>query len=131
MTSTKAELTHSDWQESKSCEAEGHGLASMHCRYHYTGPVDGESTFEGAICYLGNTGGYTGYELFTGSIEGHRGTCVLRSVGGFAPDAVSAELEVVPESGTGELTGLRGGGRMHFPMDAKQGTIELDWTLEA
>ncbi|WP_020500271.1 DUF3224 domain-containing protein [Sciscionella marina] len=131
MASTKAKLTHSDWQESKSCEAEGHALAPMHCRYHYTGPVDGESTFEGVICYLGDTGSYTGYELFTGSIEGRRGTCVLRSVGGFAPDAVDAELEVVPDSGTGGLTGLRGGGRMRFPMDAEQGTIELDWILEA
>lgn len=130
MTSTKAEFTHSDWKESKSCEADGHALSPMHSRYHYTGSLEGESVFEGVISYLGDTGSYTGYELFTGGIEGRQGSCVLRSVGGFAPDAVHAELEVVPGSGTGALTGLRGGGRMHFPMNASRGTIELDWALE-
>lgn len=131
MTIAKARFTSSEWQESKACEAGGHSLASMQDRYHYTGELSGASSSAGVICYLGETGMFTGYELFTGTLAGHEGTCVLRSNGGFAPDAVFADLEVVPGSGTAQLRGLTGSGRMRFEMGAEHGTIELDWKLEA
>lgn len=131
MTITKATFTSSEWQESKVCEASTHTLASMGDRYRYAGELDGESSAAGVICYLGDTGAFTGYELFTGTLAGYEGTFALRSNGGFPPDAVFAELEVVPGSGTAQLRGLTGSGRMRFEMGAEHGTIELDWKLEA
>lgn len=131
MTITKATFTSSEWQESKVCEAGGHSLANMQDRYHYTGELSGASGSVGVICYLGDTGAFTGYELFTGTLAGYEGTFALRSNGGFAPDAVFAELEVVPGSGTAQLRGLTGSGKMRFEMGAEHGTIELDWKLEA
>lgn len=111
------------------CEVDGHALSHMTDRYRYAGQLCGTSNTTATICYLGKTGAFTGYELFTGALAGHAGTFAIRAHGGFSPEEVHADLEIVPGSGTGQLRGLRGSGRMRFPMGAEHGTLELDWTL--
>lgn len=50
-------------------------------------------------------------EILSGSLDGREGTFVVEERGSFGTDGtVYCSFEVVPGSGTGELTGLRGTG---------------------
>jgi hypothetical protein len=123
----KATMTHKDWTENETSAADGNKLATVHSRYDYTGGLTGSSAADAIITYLASgNGDFCGYELFTGEVDGRAGSFVLRSLGGFEPDAVRADLEIVPDSGTGELTKLRGSGTMYFAMGVENGTVELD-----
>jgi hypothetical protein len=52
--------------------------------------------------------GYVAMELVSGTLEGRTGTFVLQHSGRRDRGAMSLDLQVVADSGTGELTGLRG-----------------------
>lgn len=123
----KATMTHTDWTERETSSADGDKLATVHSRYHYDGALAGESQADTIIAYLAaGDGNFCGYELFTGEVDGRAGSFAIRSLGRFTKEAVEADLEVVPGSATGKLTGLRGSGTMYFAMGAENGTVELD-----
>ena len=52
--------------------------------------------------------GYVAMELVDGMLDGRRGTFVLQHSGTMTRGAPHLVLGVVPDSGTGELAGLRG-----------------------
>ena len=52
--------------------------------------------------------GYVAIELVTGSLAGRAGSFVLQHSGTMRRDAPTLALAVVPDSGTGELTGVSG-----------------------
>ena len=52
--------------------------------------------------------GYVAIERVTGALAGRTGTFVLQHVGAMARGQLELHVTVVPDSGTGELTGLRG-----------------------
>ncbi len=52
--------------------------------------------------------GYVAMEQVTGALGGREGTFVLQHSGTMTRGAASLTLTVVPDSGTGELTGLTG-----------------------
>ena len=53
---------------------------------------------------------YTGFERFTGALDGRQGTFVLRHVATAVDGDQSLSWTVLPGSGTGELRGIRGEG---------------------
>lgn len=52
--------------------------------------------------------GYVAMELVDGTLDGRRGSFVLQHSGTMTRGAASLVLGVVPDSGTGDLAGLRG-----------------------
>lgn len=84
------------------------GISHAEVGYTYTGAVEGTSRM---ACLLGYRGGddlVLGLERFTGSIDGHEGSCVFRHTGHHDSSSVRGRLEVVPGMGTGGLENLRG-----------------------
>lgn len=78
----------------------------------FTGDVDGEGHVEYLMMYAGDgSATFVGLERITGRIGGKSGTFVLQRTGIFEGGQAKESYSVVPGSGTGELSGLRGEGR--------------------
>jgi Protein of unknown function (DUF3224) len=72
---------------------------------------------------------FVGIERVSGSVGGRSGTFLLQDQGTLKGTTVSGEWFVVPGSGTGELTGLRGEGG--FTAELGQGAdITLEYWFE-
>ena len=73
---------------------------------------DLEATSQGQMLTAGTeiegSAGYVAIERVRGTLHGRRGTFALQHSGTMARGAPSLTIRVVPDSGTGELTGLSG-----------------------
>jgi Protein of unknown function (DUF3224) len=84
------------------------GLSRAEVAYTYTGQVEGTSA---AVYLLGYRNGddlVLALERFTGSVDGHEGSCVFQHTGSHDASSVRGRLQVVPGLGTGDLRELRG-----------------------
>ena len=88
-------------------------MTAAHVVYRYRGSIEGESITEYLMSYRPDgTGVYVGLERIAGSVGGRAGSFVLQHTGTFAQHGVTGTFQVVPESGTGDLRGLRGEGKL-------------------
>jgi hypothetical protein len=73
---------------------------------------DLEATSQGEMLAAGTSvegsAGYVAIERVNGTLRGHRGSFVLQHSGTMTRGAPQLIITVVPDSGTGELTGLAG-----------------------
>jgi hypothetical protein len=73
---------------------------------------DLEATSRGEMLMAGTavagSAGYVAMERVSGALHGHTGTFVLQHSGTMNRGAAELSVSVVPDSGTGELEGLRG-----------------------
>lgn len=85
------------------------------------GLVEGEGRQSLMVFYRGGTraaggsGEWVGLDMITGTIDGRTGSFAVRQRGSFTAsegDDWSGTAEIVPNSGTGDLAGLRGEGRV-------------------
>lgn len=76
----------------------------------FSGELSGESKGEmlSTLAPVPGSAGYVAIELFTGTLAGRRGSFVLQHFGTRSQGDSFLLLEVVPDSGTGELIGLAG-----------------------
>lgn len=76
----------------------------------WSGEIAGES--EGVMLSAGDpstgTAGYVAIETFNGTIAGRAGSLAFQQFGTMLGEAVELRYEIVPGSGSGELTGLVG-----------------------
>ncbi|MET8122463.1 DUF3224 domain-containing protein [Micromonospora sp. NPDC005189] len=89
------------------------GFATM--RKTFTGEIDGrsETLFTAAFDASTGTGTYVAMESFEGGIAGHAGTFnFVHSATTTGENRQAEFLAIVPTSGTGDLTGIRGSGGM-------------------
>jgi hypothetical protein len=85
------------------------GLTVAEVGYTYTGDLEGTGALRYLIAYMPDAAApVLGLERFTGSVDGHEGSCVLRHTGSQDAGSVAARIEVVPWMGTGGLERLRG-----------------------
>ena len=98
------------WDEEAYDEREGTKLARARVSKTFRGDVEGASTTDLLLAYGAEEGSaaYVGFERVVGSIHGHRGSFVLHHTATSSPEGRSATWSVVPDTGTGELRGLRG-----------------------
>jgi len=91
--------------------ADGVDVMKVHVEESFNGDIEGEgvATFLQAARADGSAS-FVGMERVTGTVAGKKGSFLLQDVGTVEGDVVSGEWFVVPGSGTGELTGLRGTG---------------------
>jgi hypothetical protein len=110
-----------------------HAVARASFTTTFAGDIEGESTCCLLLSYVGGeaekpetmVGPYVGYEQVTGSLDGRMGTFVLEARGAHSGGVATTEVCVVPESGTGDLAGLRGEGS--YAAAAMEYTMKLDY----
>lgn len=91
--------------------AEGPALVRIHVEESFSGDIEGDGVVEFLqVSGADGSASFVGVERVTGRVAGRSGTFVLQDAGTVEGDVVSGEWFVVPGSGTGELTGLRGTG---------------------
>jgi hypothetical protein len=102
------------WDEQTYAELdEGRKLSRAHVTQAYSGGIEGNGEVEWLMCYRPDgTASFVGLERITGRVGELSGTFVLESAGTFDGREASADMSVVPGSGTEELSGLRGTGTL-------------------
>jgi hypothetical protein len=86
------------------------GLGRMLLDKEFTGPLEGTSTGQmlAAGTEVKGSAAYVALERVSGTLEGKRGTFHLQHTGVMNRGEGTLNITVVPDSGTGELTGLSG-----------------------
>jgi Protein of unknown function (DUF3224) len=89
---------------------EGATLGRMSIDKQFRGDLEAASKGEmlSAMTATKGSAGYVAIEAVTGTLNGRRGTFVLQHTGSMDRATPSLSVSVVPDSGTGELIGLRG-----------------------
>ena len=95
----------------------------------FDGDLKGVSTGEILMCSAEDgSAAYTVMERFEGELRGRTGTFVLLHGATHTPNETSRALgQIVPNSGTSELAGIRG--TVEFKADENGKNIILDFTL--
>lgn len=109
---------------------EGPALLRIHVEESFGGDIEGEGVAEFLqTARPDGSASFVGIERVTGTLAGRQGTFLLQDAGTVAGNVVSGEWFVVPRSGTGELTGLRGTGG--FRANLGEGAqVHLDYWFE-
>ena len=73
------------------------------------------------------SGAYVAIDQVTGALHGRQGTFMLQHMGTMKQGASTLVIEVVPDSGTGELAGLEG--KLLIRIDNKRHFYDFDYSL--
>lgn len=103
------------------------GRASFDKRFH--GPLTATSQVQMLAARTPTPGsaGYVALERITGSLEGKSGTFVVVHLGLMDRGAQSLRIDVVPDSGTGALAGIKG--QMKIRIEGGQHFYDLEYAL--
>jgi hypothetical protein len=84
--------------------------ARMLLEKRYQGHLEaqGSGTMLSTMTTVKGSAGYVAMERVTGTLHGRRGSFVLQHSGVMTRGAQSLTVVIVPDSGTGELTGISG-----------------------
>src|SRR5687767_15209122 len=110
---TTATFELKSWDEKPYEELDGGAkLTRASVVLSYKGDIEGEGKIEFLMMYPEEKyASYVGLERIVGSLGGRKGSFVLQHTGTFKGGIADSKLLVVPDSGTDELSGLRGEGR--------------------
>ena len=75
----------------------------------------------------GSSGGYVALEIVTGTLKGHTGTFVLEHSATMNRGVPQLSITVIPDSGTGQLTGLAG--KMNINIADGKHSYDFEYTL--
>jgi len=109
---------------------EGMKLGRMSIDKTFRGDLVGTSIGEmlSAMTTVKGSAGYVAIEQVSGSLAGKKGNFVLQHFGTMDNGESRLVLEVVPDSGSGQLVGLSG--KMTIKVDAGRHYYEFDYELE-
>jgi hypothetical protein len=93
---------------------------------------DLEATSKGTMLAAGtgaknSSGGYVALEIVTGTLKGRTGTFILQHTGTMTHGIPNLSVTIVPDSGTGQLTGITGTMTINIA-DGKH-SYDLEYTL--
>jgi len=105
------------------------GRMSIEKQYHgdLEGPAKGEMITAAGIA-VKESAAYSAVERVSGTLQGKKGSFALQHTGIMTRGTPSLNVTVVPDSGTGELTGLTG--RMDIIIEGKQHSYVLDYEIK-
>jgi hypothetical protein len=114
---------------SELTEAAGVGRLSLDKHFH--GPLEGPSRGEmlALMTEVQGSGVYVAIERFTGTLEGRAGSFALHHTGIMEKGTPTLSVNVVPDSGTGELAGISG--RMRIVIEGGKHSYEFEYNLDA
>jgi hypothetical protein len=102
-----------DWEEKPYNEVEGEPkLTRAVVKQTYQGDIAGEGSLEYLMVYTDISVTYVGLERVIGSIADRRGSFTLKLTGVYEDGEAKTTCSVVPGSGTGDLVGLVGTGKV-------------------
>jgi Protein of unknown function (DUF3224) len=110
--------------------ADGPNLVEIHVSEIFSGDIEGE----GIVRFLqairaDDSASFVGIERVNARINGKQGTFLFQDAGTLEGNLVKGEWFVIPGSGTGELTGLRGEGGFEAEL-GQHASITLDYWFE-
>jgi Protein of unknown function (DUF3224) len=110
-------------------KAEGTTLGRMTLDKQFHGDL--EATSKGEMLYAGTSvkgsAGYVAIERVSGTLHGRTGTFILQHTGTMTRGVPELSVTVVPDSGTGQLTGLAG--KMTINIADGKHSYDFDYTL--
>ena len=108
----------------------GPDLVEIHVTETFGGDIEGEGVvrFLQAVREDGSAS-FVGVERVTGSVGGRKGTFLLQDEGTLEGSIVKGDWFVIPGSGTGDLSGLRGEGGFEAEL-GQHASITLDYWFE-
>jgi hypothetical protein len=108
----------------------GPDLVEIHVTETLRGDIEGEGVvrFLQAIRKDGSAS-FVGVERVTGSVGGRKGTFLLQDEGTLEDSTAKGDWFVIPGSGTGDLSGLRGDGGFEAEL-GQPASIWLDYWFE-
>lgn len=117
-------------QKPDNPQAEGAGLGRMSIDKQFHGDLAARSQGEMLAVHTDVQGsaGYVALERVSGTLHGRRGGFVLQHGGTMERGAATLHVGVVPDSGSGELVGLRGS--MRIVVADGRHSYEFDYTLD-
>jgi hypothetical protein len=109
---------------------EGNSLGRNLLEKKFHGDLEGTSKGEmlTAMSPVKGSGTYVAVERFSGKLHGRDGTFMLHHLGTMTRGSPSLAVTVVPDSGTGALTGLMG--KMAITVTPEKHTYDFEYTLE-
>ncbi|MFK8161615.1 MAG: DUF3224 domain-containing protein [Lewinella sp.] len=112
-----------------SSHTEGTILGRMSIDKEFKGALTATSQGEmlTGMTALKTSAGYVAIEKVTGSVDGKEGTFVLQHFGIMAGNESRLMLEVIPDSGTGALTGISG--EMEIINESGQHSYVFDYSI--
>ncbi|MGD9092142.1 MAG: DUF3224 domain-containing protein [Anaerolineales bacterium] len=115
--------------DSYALGSEGINLSRMSIRKTFRGDLEGKSHGEmlSVTTSIQGSAGYVAIEQVEGILLGKSGTFVLQHFGIMSHGENQLILEVVPDSGTGQLVSLSG--KMTFIIEDSQHMYEFDYSL--
>ena len=118
------------WDEEPYDEREGTKLARVRVAKPFHGDVEGVSPTDLLLASGAEEGSaaYVGFERVVGSIHGRTGNFILHHTATMSSDGRSATWSVVPDTGTGDLSGLRGEAEISIGPDGGH-SFSLDYDL--
>lgn len=124
-------FTVDNWEEEAFDERAGAKLSRAHLTKTFHGDIEGTSTTDilMAVPPVAGSAAYVGFERLVGRLHGREGSVVFHHSAIASDDAPAAPWTVVRDSGTGELTGLRGVGQLTVGADGGH-SFTLDYELE-
>lgn len=110
-------------------QAEGAKLSRMSSDKWYHGDLDGKGQGEmlASPPDAKGSGAYVAIERVTGKLKGRSGSFLLQHSGVMTRGVGQLSITVVPDSGTGELTGLSG--KMNIIIENGKHSYEFDYSL--
>lgn len=110
-------------------EADGVSLSRARFDKRFAGPLDATSEVHMLAARTPHEGsaGYVAVERITGALEGRRGSFVVLHMGLMRRGEDELRVVIVPDSGTGDLTGIAG--TMQIEIDGGQHEYTLDYSL--
>ena len=108
--------------------AEGTALGRMSLDKQFHGALEatGKGEMLTAVTEVGSAV-YVAIERVTGTLDGRAGSFVLAHQGTMTRDGQQLSIKVVPDSGTGQLTGLSG--RMTITIEGGKHSYGFEYTL--
>jgi hypothetical protein len=109
---------------------EGASLGRMQIEKHFGGDLHGSSKGEmlSAMSTVKGSAGYVAIERVVGSLQGRAGSFVLQHNGVATRGAQQLSIIIVPDSGTGQLSGISG--TMNIRIVEGKHYYDLDYAIE-
>ncbi|MGA7475662.1 MAG: DUF3224 domain-containing protein [Thermoplasmata archaeon] len=116
-------------QDSDNDLAEGTTLGSMRVSKRFHGDIDGSSRGRmlTGMTRVDGSAGYVLIERVRGRLQGRSGAFLLQHSGILERGVPRQTIEVVPDSGTGELAGIRG--RMTIQISGEAHSYAFDYNF--
>ena len=113
--------------DNKEAEASKIGRMSLDKQFHGDLEATSQGEMLGAMTEVKGSAGYVAMERVNGKLQGRSGAFVLQHSGTMTRGVPQMNVTVVPDSGTGDLTGIAGS--MTIKIDEGKHSYEFEYSL--